>query len=410
MKLHHRAIGWSAAFTRVLGCTQRAVKSRVGLAAAGLLIGAMCAHATPSEARMAAATVPFVANEGQLADASVKFFADTFGGTVYVKADGTIVYSLPKIEQADAQDDQSTTSRCAGIGTIREKLVGARAAAVSGKEKSETVVNSFVGNDRKSWRSNISSFTSVGLGEVYDRIELELKAHGNNVEKIFTVRPGGDPGMIRLTQEGADTLAIDESGCLVAAVTGLGDARFSAPIAYQEIDGKRVDVEVRYALNASARTYGFEVGAYDKAHDLVIDPVLASTFVGVTVGGGVSFTYSMALDAQTNVYLASHVAGPIALGEVPGFMTNQLGARDGSIMKFSRDLDRLLSATYIGGDNWDLASSIAVVGTNVYVSGHTSSTNFPIVNGCYPDYFEVELRLAAHCLHLCGRLQCRVYQ
>jgi len=38
--------------------------------------------------------MPFIANNGQ-ADEKVKFYANTFGGTVFVTKDGEIVYSLP---------------------------------------------------------------------------------------------------------------------------------------------------------------------------------------------------------------------------------------------------------------------------------------------------------------------------
>ncbi|MDP3980586.1 MAG: hypothetical protein Q8Q33_04130, partial [Chlamydiota bacterium] len=39
--------------------------------------------------------MPFIANEGQT-DEKVAFYADTFGGTVFVTKDGEIVYSLPQ--------------------------------------------------------------------------------------------------------------------------------------------------------------------------------------------------------------------------------------------------------------------------------------------------------------------------
>ena len=39
--------------------------------------------------------IPFIANEGQ-ADKKVAFYANTFGGTVFVTNEGEIVYALPK--------------------------------------------------------------------------------------------------------------------------------------------------------------------------------------------------------------------------------------------------------------------------------------------------------------------------
>ena len=39
--------------------------------------------------------MPFVENRGQIADPDVRFYARTFGGTVYVLRSGTVVYALP---------------------------------------------------------------------------------------------------------------------------------------------------------------------------------------------------------------------------------------------------------------------------------------------------------------------------
>ena len=51
--------------------------------------------------------IPFIANEGQ-ADKKVAFYANTFGGTVFVTNEGEIVYSLPKgsdVENTDCRGE-----------------------------------------------------------------------------------------------------------------------------------------------------------------------------------------------------------------------------------------------------------------------------------------------------------------
>ena len=45
--------------------------------------------------------MPFVANNGQV-DKQVKYYANTFGGTVFVTKDGEIVYALPGSRTEDA--------------------------------------------------------------------------------------------------------------------------------------------------------------------------------------------------------------------------------------------------------------------------------------------------------------------
>ncbi len=50
--------------------------------------------------------IPFIANNGQV-DERVKFYANTFGGTVFVTKDGEIVYSLPgKVEKLESRNQR----------------------------------------------------------------------------------------------------------------------------------------------------------------------------------------------------------------------------------------------------------------------------------------------------------------
>ena len=50
--------------------------------------------------------LPFITNEGQILDNdnNVRFYANTFGGTVYVTKTGEIVYSLPKLEKKERNE------------------------------------------------------------------------------------------------------------------------------------------------------------------------------------------------------------------------------------------------------------------------------------------------------------------
>ena len=52
--------------------------------------------------------MPFIANQGQM-DEKVTFYANTFGGTVFVTNEGEIVYALPK-----SANDDSRSQDCRG--------------------------------------------------------------------------------------------------------------------------------------------------------------------------------------------------------------------------------------------------------------------------------------------------------
>ena len=73
------------------------------------------------------------------------------------------------------------------------------------------------------------------------------------------------------------------------------------PSAYQEINGKRVEVAAAYTLLSNLQyVYSFKVDSYDKKETLIIDPLLASTFIG---GSSSDCGYFIALDGGGNVYI-----------------------------------------------------------------------------------------------------------
>ena len=85
---------------------------------------------------------------------------------------------------------------------LREGFIGAKIKTIQGEEKSVTNVNYFKGKDPSKWKTNISTYDIVSLGEVYEGIELKLKAYGSNVEKLFCVKPGADPDQIKIKLSG----------------------------------------------------------------------------------------------------------------------------------------------------------------------------------------------------------------
>ena len=77
-------------------------------------------------------------------------------------------------------------------------------------------------------------------------------------------------------------LSLDQNGEL-RIETALGLLRDARPVSYQQIGGRRVAVESRFALGRGG-AYGFAVGAYDPRYPLVIDPgLLYSTYLGGSV-------------------------------------------------------------------------------------------------------------------------------
>lgn len=325
-------------------------------------------------AKMASLQIPFITNQGQM-DEEVCFYARTFGGTVFVTDEGRIVYALPN---ADGE------APIAGVA-LYEDLIEGTIQAVIAEDPSITRVNYFIGNDPSQWQQGVPTYNQISLGEVYPGIDLTLKAYGNNVEKLFTVHPGAQPDAIRIQIRGAEGLSVSADGALDVE-TALGTVRFTPPVAYQETAGQQHTVEVAYHVVRD--TYGFTVGEYDPTAALVIDPLLASTFLG---GSGEDYGYALALDSSGNTVIAGHTKSANFPTTSGTYDTTLAGDQDVFISKLSSNLSTLIASTFlggskniVGGSGNDYGYSLALDDSgNVVVTGYTSSTDFPTTSGTY---------------------------
>jgi hypothetical protein len=336
-----------------------------GLLAVMLSSGALASAAYDSEIveNVVNIQVPFIENEGQVESDAVKFYARTFGGTLFVEDGGILTYSLP--------------AEKGGGAVIREFLSDREGVFPVGIDPSPTKVSYFIGDNSLNWQKNLQTYNVVSLGEVYAGTSLSLKAHGDNVEKIFTVEPGANPDAIRVRVEGAaDALMVNEAGELEIE-TAAGVVRFTKPVAFQEMGSRREEVEVEVAYTVyDMETYGFIVGNYDSARPLIIDPLLASTFIG---GGGSDMGYDIMVDSAGNVYVTGETSStdfPTTSGAYDTAYNG--GTYDAFVAKLSADGSTLVYSTYLGGNGEDSGSGITVDSAgNVYIAGKTYSTNFP---------------------------------
>ncbi len=338
--------------------------------------------------RLQAMPLPFLANTGQM-DERALFVARTFAGTVFITREGEIVYSLPMLtgkrnRKGDAASFQDRLGRRANHSgkrlAVKETLVGAAVGEIRGRDRIDTSYREIKGNDPSHSPSTIPAYNTVDLGEVYDRIGLTLRAYGANVEKVFNVAPGGDPGRIRLQVEGAKGLRIAESGELEIETAG-GPFRLSRPVAYQEIKGRRSPVVVSYRLDdgAGASVYAFALGAYDKQRALVIDPLIASTYLG---GGDNDWASAVAVGPAGEVY----VAGGTQSADFPksAGITADTGG-DAFVARFDAGLTRLEAAMVFGGLGYTSGAWVTSLALKtdessvkrVYVAGYAWSTDSP---------------------------------
>jgi hypothetical protein len=253
----------------------------------------------------------------------------------------------------------------AGRASVATRLLAARPVPVTAAGKPVARMNSFVGKDPARWVRNAPLYRAVAQRGVYNGIDLVHHVRQGALEYDFRIAPHADPSKITFAVTGANP-RLTPSGDL-----RLGVLTHRKPVAYQWIDGRRVHVDARFAVDGNRVT--FDVGDYDHGRRLVIDPVLAySTYV---TGTGADIVRAIAVGPDRSAYLAGTTTVPDIQG---GDSTDPVGGIDAFIAKLTPDGGAMSFLTYLGGGDDDTPQGVDVDSEgNVYVGGSTKSANLP---------------------------------
>lgn len=345
----------------------------------------------------------FEANKGQI-DGRVKFLAHARGYSVFLSSNETVL-SVHQIKRG--RHSASTTTQVEmqqGFGhdttetvAVRLKLVGGNPAAqIEARGELPGKSNYFIGSDPAKWRTNVSSYSRVEDENAYPGIDVSYYGTRNKLETDFIVAPGANPSQIRLAIDGATRVQLDSKGNLRLRTAG-GDLIFEKPLAYQGEDEAKRWVRAKFAILSNDHLGSqivFRVAAYDSSKPLVIDPVLTySSYLG---GGFADEAYSIAVDASGSAYVVGATASSNFPTTPQAFQASSKGGScaglfqvdpvcgDAFVTKLNPQGTAVVYSTYLGGSGADWAVGVALDASgNAYVTGHTSSMDFPTTPGAF---------------------------
>ena len=191
---------------------------------------------------------------------------------------------------------------------------------------------------------------------VYSGIDLVYHGTQGQLEYDFVLAPQADPSQIRLQFAGAKPIVDNASGDLVLSPA----VRFRKPLLYQRVNGARRPVKGSFTV--SNNEVSFRVGAYDRAQQLVIDPVLLySGYLGGSTQQ--SAINAMTVNASGEIYVTGVTNAldfPTTTGVIekncppgnPNLGANKCGPSSASaafVSKISADGQSLIYSTYLGG-------------------------------------------------------------
>ena len=228
----------------------------------------------------------------------------------------------------------------------------------------------------------VKEYEKITIREVYPGIDWILyNSNDKGFKYDFIVHPGANPAAIKLIYESEKPVSVDSEGSLQIN-TPLGKLTEKAPYSYIYETGKEIkSLFSKKVTSASQAVISFSLPHKKEWSEatLIIDPQLNwSTFYG---GNSHDGSMSIDLDTNGNIFVAGYTGSagfPVQLQ--PGAYNDTVinGNWYAFILGFT-STGMLNWASYYGGSGVDGANAIACDNNgNVYVTGRTNSTNFPI--------------------------------
>jgi photosystem II stability/assembly factor-like uncharacterized protein len=331
-------------------------------------------------ARYGRLPLSFEENEGQT-DGEVKFLSRGPGYDLFLTADGAVLSLRKNTTQIEdfKQPAPASASKpsMAQVSILRLKMIGANSSArVAGEEELPGKINYLIGDDPKQWHANIPTYRRVQYKEIFPGVDMVYYGNQQQLEYDFVVAPGADLRGVRFSLEGAENLSIDRKGDLVITVDR-SEVKLRKPVIYQITDqGERNELVGSYVLKGNQ--VSFNVKNYNSKKALIIDPILSySTYFGPAANA-----LAIAVDASGNAYLTGTTTNstfPTTAGSLKPINTQD--GNDAFVTKLNSTGSALVYSTFLGGRSNETGSSIAVDSSgNAYITGDTTSANFPTVN------------------------------
>ncbi len=376
----------------------------------------------------------FEPNQGQ-ASADVRFVARARGLSVLLEdRRATLI--------ASSGTAKSGVER-SGLGISLEGASWQGLPTADGRQ--EGVSNYLVGNDPAAWHTDIANFGRVSYTNVYPGINLVFYGNHRKLEHDFQVAAGVDYRQIRVRLEGARNLAVQADGGLQVetdagsfhfeapevyqengagriAVEGrytvvasneftfrLGKYDRSLPVVIDPVlsystylAGSSTDFGTAIAVDQKGSAY---VTGYTYSTDFPVKGTATGTcatvcspvnaFVTKLNPTGTALVYSTIVGGsgfdQANAIAVDALGNAVVAGSTGSFDFPQKNGvtavlstygNHGFAFSLTPAGTKFNFSTYLGGESLDSATGVALdAAGSVYISGYTSSANFPVTPG-----------------------------
>ncbi len=279
------------------------------------------------------------------------------GYGVIVREDGKVIYRVGNIDFGEVLGKPS------GIRLLNE---------------TKTKVSIFKGKP-STFKRGLKTYEELRLFNVYKGVDVIFKANSTGIEKLYVFKKGIDPAQTKFFIDGGKVGLSKDGGLFIEKGEGL--LYFSRPKGFQIIDGKKVYVDVYYEVGNGY--YTFRAGKYSKEHDLIIDPMIAGTFLGGVSHDEPGGRRSIAVDGSGNIY----VVGFTKSWDFPTDSVSpppETSGGDAFVIKVDPTFSSVLAVAFVGGSGMDIGKGVVIDPSgNVVVSIQSSSSDAPVSNNAF---------------------------
>jgi len=259
---------------------------------------------------------------------------------------------------------------------LHATLSGARDVAPLPEREQQGKVHEYVGAPAK-WRTGLPVYGQLVWEEPWPGVDMVVEPSRGGFAYRFVASPGADVARIAMEWSGATSIRTADEGRALEVVTDLGVLRASGLRAFAIEGDQRRELPARHVV--SGTTVTIVVDGWSGAVPLVIDPAIAwSSYLGGTTqesGEGI------AADAFGNALVTGHTISSNFPTTTGALDTSFGGLRDAFVTKVSA-AGALVWSTFLGGSGSDMGNAVlAVPSGNVFVTGGTTSTDFPSTGG-----------------------------
>jgi PKD repeat protein len=374
--------------------------------------------------------VNFIENKGQ-AGKEILFYAYMKDSVLEIKKNGLFLIPKDFSSKIDGKNVFKDTTLLAFIGENQNY-------EIKGYKPLVTKYNYYPDPQRINKFENIRAYESVIYHNVYHHIDLKIYINEGRIEYDWILHPGSKISDIKFSPGDLADMIIDDKGDL-RHKSKPDEIIHRKPTSYQLINDSKKTIDSKY-VKLSSGSFGFRTEKYDPKYPLFIDPLvlLSSSYIG---GKMDNFIESISVDSNGNLYMIGETASddfpfrnhPDSLQsgspyihllwmarferdcKTPVYITTFGGdwglfAKDckadshGNLHVFAdgpqhgrkytpydaiiiilNPAGRLLSKTWIGGDDYEFAGQIEIdKDDNIYISGTTYSSDFYVKNAYQP--------------------------